>query len=168
MLVNIDFKTPESLTIEDFKDNISGLPQFISNSFGIDNIREMYKTNIYPVKISDGIYDAWSLDEKYFEIYCKSHEMIGLVDAVSCDNVGQVLDGEYNLIINDANRKIVLLVCSVDKNKMLNGNYIKWEILPRYIGSIKQTKEFIHQEEKLNSLKLIKIVELKEKYNGIK
>lgn len=169
MLVDIDFIKPEELDMNTVGKLLESFPDIIRAQFPEPRIREMYKTSIYPERYINtvGLYDAWNLDEKYFELYCKNYLV---------ENMNPDLDEIPNKSITDnpfkirkmlsefiTDRKFVILACKITKDSKINGDYIKWETVLPWIGENKITKEYIKDEEWIDFLFLTKILELKEK-----
>jgi len=160
MLVNIDFIHPTELKKEDFSDKLKYFPTFISDEFPWEEIVRIYDKYIFPKKISDGIYDAWNLDEGYFELYCRNFRIkkFGNHSVGSADSKEQILFNIRDIVNNSGN--YVLLLCYVNKNQKVKEDFIKWEDCPNYIGNHKKTSEYLKDEDSLTELVFYKIFEL--------
>ncbi len=160
MLVNIDFIKSSELDKNNFKDKLKYFPDFISAEFPMEEILRIYDKYIYPVKISDGIYNAWNLDAEYFTLYCRNYRFFG--DSPehigSSDDILQILEAHKDIINSDL--EYVILMCQVDKNHFINGNPIKWSDCPNYIGTYIKESEYLKDEPHLPFVNFYKIIRL--------
>lgn len=175
MLVHVKFIKPEDLDPKNFA---AGLEVFENARVALSDlghvfdpmqeIRRLYRENIYPEIIQEGIFDAWKLED-YFE-YCTSHtikEKNVVFDGIPafgvCDSAADIHRKFSKYICNKSGNYIIQMCAITRDSKASVGDLWKWADHGEYIGKQTPTTEMIKDEPNIEKVYMFKILEVEEK-----